>query len=129
MKKKLMIVFMTITNTAFAQNIVFPRQEQKCIEVKQSCSFNPNSMCIKTYCGQSYNQYTLDQFTQQNMVIGKKFNNPIEIEEYFKKNLPKDINWLPIRTLEQGVPQGEFESRRITIIITSNNIVISAKIG
>lgn len=129
--KKYFIICLLLLSTpiVFAQNVIFPRQEQRCLDIKQSCSFNPNAKCIKTYCGQSYNQYLLDQFVQQNMIIGKKFINPLEIEEYFKTNLPKDVNWFPLRTIEQGLILGDFESKRITIIITNNNIILSVKIG
>ncbi len=93
MKIFLALLTLTTSHLAFAQDVqtVFPKYNRTCQEFVAPCSLNKKKMCLKTVCDKNLNQALLDEFVKSFEVIGKQFNNPIEIEEFLVKNIPLDL--------------------------------------
>ncbi len=93
MKIFLAITTILVSNLAFSQDVqtVFPKYNRTCKEFVAPCSLNKQKMCLKTVCDKNLNQALLNEFIKSFEVIGKQFNNPIELEEFLVKHIPLDL--------------------------------------
>lgn len=115
-------------NLALAEQ-VFPR-DQKCATVEQQCSYNAEKICYKEICGGLLKEYELNKFLTSQNIIGKKFNSAFELEDYFKKKLPKNYDSYDLRIINHtSYNTSEYDSKRITVLIDGEYRVKSVNIN
>jgi len=126
-------------NYAFSKQneIVFPSEKrpfskEECALIKRPCSFDEKKICSKKYCGVYLSQFILDEFVKQNRLIGKKFHSIFDLEDFLKKNLPKELSHMSINlTSKDSINKNKenFNSNRINVILNSDNYIIKFIIG
>ncbi len=105
---------------------IFPQNNKTCVNIKGSCSTDPNSTCIKTVCNYDNLQKTLDIFLSQNQIIGKKINNIFEFEIFLSKNLPKELKKYSKHFVTEDTSLLDYEFS-IVFILDKNNKVKSVR--
>lgn len=122
---KIIILFITLIHSvlSYSGNIIFPKNNEKCITVIQECSFNKDLKCNVTFCGKSHLNFILNKYITETNIIGKRFSSNLEAERFIQSNLPKDLSHLYIQSIDKEfLTPDDYSSRRLLIIMNKNSI-------
>lgn len=118
-----LIVNIFFVNYAIANdNVIFPKEAQKCTEIIATCSFDNERMCQKTLCGHDIAKTILNDFIMSNRLIGRKFESILEVESFLKEKLPKELKQYRIAFKTEGALALGYQST-ILITLTQKNSI------
>lgn len=98
----------------------FPN-EQKCEQVEMPCSYNLEKICSREICGTMLREQKIKEFINNNKIIGKKFSNAFDLEDFLKKHIPNQFNKYEVKIVKKGsFNNSEYDARRIVVEIDDN---------
>ncbi len=125
-KKIVMLSLCLLSINTMAQSdtsIVFPKSNKKCVEIKTTCSHNSSLTCIKTVCGYNINRQILDDFVAKNELINKTFISFLDVQNYFKDNLPKELRNYKLQFASETTSKLNIEFTILVTVSNSNRII------
>lgn len=117
----LVLIYPAIANS----QQTFPK-EQKCEQVEMPCTYNLDKNCLKEVCGNLLKEQKIKEFITKNKIIGKKFSNAFDLEDYFKKNIPNQFSNYEVKIVKKGsFNNSDYDARRIVVEIDDSFKVTS----
>jgi len=113
---------------------VFPnaknlQNDNKCITITDSCSFDGTQICKTEYCGNQIKTLYLKNFIKEHKLKGRKFSSLFELESYIRKNLPQELKGLKINFTYKGVSRDSYNPNRLNILLDSKDYISDLIIG